>query len=245
MRSRSERIGEAFAQQAAAYEEQAWLQPRVAERLLADLPDQGPRRILEIGCGTGFLSRLLAQRYPEAELTLTDISGGMLERCQEQMPASDRIRYQQLDVAHWKPKRAYDLIVSTMVMQWLDEPIQALIALQQSLHPGGQLFYSRLAPDAFPEWRQGLKQLGLPSGLLDRDGAPGLYRTEDILHSYPSSLAFLQELKHLGTHSPRPGYPGLSAGELRRACRETDRISGGNITWRIQYGRLSAYVCDL
>ncbi len=78
------RIASAFTAQADVYDAAADLQWLVAERLAEQITGRikkTPRRILEIGCGTGFLSARLADAFPETRLVLTDIAPTMLARC--------------------------------------------------------------------------------------------------------------------------------------------------------------------
>src|SRR3546814_6678257 len=80
---RKQRISDAFGAAAGHYDDHAGPQ-RLAAALVADLaqrqrPD-GVGRILEIGCGTGFLTRHIQARWPGAELVVTDLSPDMLAR---------------------------------------------------------------------------------------------------------------------------------------------------------------------
>ena len=80
---RKQRISEAFGAAADHYEDHAGPQ-RAAAVLVADLAQRqkptGVDRILEIGCGTGLLTRDIQQRWPAAELFVTDLSPEMLAR---------------------------------------------------------------------------------------------------------------------------------------------------------------------
>ena len=83
-------INKNFSSGAAKYDNVAYIQPLVAARLAAKI-DGGPRRILEIGCGTGALSLHLAKIFPDAELILTDISLPMLEICKAKLNGRGQI----------------------------------------------------------------------------------------------------------------------------------------------------------
>ena len=75
-----------FGDAAQAYEKQTEVQQNSALALAALIKercaDGKPLRILEIGCGTGYLTRALFVLYPQANWQVTDISGAMLEQCE-------------------------------------------------------------------------------------------------------------------------------------------------------------------
>src|SRR3546814_13350909 len=78
---RKQRISDAFGAAAARYDDHAGPQ-RLAAALVADLAQRqkpaGVERILEIGCGPGFLQRAIQARWPGAELVATALSPDML-----------------------------------------------------------------------------------------------------------------------------------------------------------------------
>ena len=98
-RARNAAIGARFGRAAARYEAHAPAQ-RAARRLAEDIArlDLPPRpRILEIGCGTGLLTRELARRLGPADWTLTDISPAMLEIARLGPAPQGSVRYAALD----------------------------------------------------------------------------------------------------------------------------------------------------
>src|SRR3546814_12624952 len=83
VKQRTDRIRQAFGTAALGYEDSAGVQ-RIAAETLAKLAAQRRLplvpRILEIGCGTGLLTRHIRTQWPEAELTVTDLAPEMVER---------------------------------------------------------------------------------------------------------------------------------------------------------------------
>lgn len=111
-------VAAAFSSAADTYDDSAGLQREVAERLagrIAGLPLPGQPRILEIGCGTGFLSRALCSLNPSA-LVVTDISQAMLARCRETLGDIRTARFLTMDGE--EPRAAagsgFDLICSSL-----------------------------------------------------------------------------------------------------------------------------------
>lgn len=81
-----------------------------------DTREETPLRILDVGCGTGLIALMLAQRYPRAEVTALEIEPTAVERATynvAQSPFSSRVRVVQADFSTWQaPQALYDLIVS-------------------------------------------------------------------------------------------------------------------------------------
>jgi trans-aconitate 2-methyltransferase len=108
---------------------------RPAADLLARVPHERPRRIIDLGCGPGNSTRLLRERWPEAEITGLDGSEAMLAEARKQ----PGIRWEQGDIARWRPRTPYDLIFSNATLQWLDDHAALLPVLAGALVPGGVL----------------------------------------------------------------------------------------------------------
>ena len=69
-----------FSQAASTYERFARIQKTMAENIIKEISfdDKKPLSILEIGCGTGYLAKLLSKRFPESRITACDISNEMI-----------------------------------------------------------------------------------------------------------------------------------------------------------------------
>ena len=100
--------------------------------LLARLPELAPNRAVDLGCGTGELTQLLARRFPGAEVVGIDSSAEMLEKARARFP---ELRFAQGDIADWQGP--VDLLFSNAALQWLDGHAQLLPRLLAQLAPGG------------------------------------------------------------------------------------------------------------
>ena len=236
---RSAEIAARFGARAGSYEQHAGLQVAVAGRLAALLPDFDSPHVLELGCGTGLLSRHLVGRYPTGNFVLTDAAPAMIAECRRNLAGTrgPRIRYEVMDAGEAGGHAGLDLIVSSMTLHWLSDPAATLARLRSLLAPGGVLLYATIGPDSFVEWRAILDAESLPSGIVDIPMLPGVVEEEHLTPDN-DSLSFLRRMKAVGGLTPREGYTTLTPGALRRAIRATNLRFGGRITWHIVYGRL-------
>ena len=104
--------------------------------LLARVPLAAPRRIVDLGCGPGNSTDLLAQRWPDAEVTGIDSSPDMLAQARRAYPA---LRWIEADIAALPPDGAHDLVFSNAALQWVPDHARVFPALFDALPPGGVL----------------------------------------------------------------------------------------------------------
>lgn len=89
---------------------------RPALDLLARVPLTEARDIYDLGCGTGNVTRLLHERWPQARVTGVDASPEMLQKAK----AIPDIQWQQADLAIWRAHSLADLVHSNAAFHWLD-----------------------------------------------------------------------------------------------------------------------------
>jgi malonyl-CoA O-methyltransferase len=242
----SAKIAQSFSARAESYESHAGLQSAIAARLAWFLPELTRPRVLELGCGTGLFSRHLMRRYPEGRFVMTDVAPAMIAQCRRNLSSLSpaHISYEVMDAGQAGGHAGLDLIVSSMTLHWLADPVSSLERLRRLLNPGGLLLYATLGPESFAEWRAGLASCGLESGLAESPPLPGVV-DEEKLAPDADTLSFLRRVQAVGGLTPREGYRRLSPGALRRAIRATDSKFGARVTWHIVYGAVSAPAASL
>jgi trans-aconitate 2-methyltransferase len=104
--------------------------------LLAQVPLQKPRLVVDLGCGPGNSTELLVERFPQSEIVGLDSSPDMLRKARERLP---KCKFVQADIATWAPEAATDLVFSNAVLQWLPEHRPVMRRLLEALPPGGVL----------------------------------------------------------------------------------------------------------
>ncbi|MBF0143369.1 MAG: methyltransferase domain-containing protein [Magnetococcales bacterium] len=234
------------------YHARAIVQRTVAGRLaesLFSLPMPRPERILEIGCGSGFLGQELIDHWPESRYLFSDLSPAMVARSRACLPpAPGRRHFVAMDGEAPAVAPGFELIVSSMAFQWFSRPQNSLKGLAELLRPGGRLAFASLGPETFHEWRRACAAANLPCGTPDypdigqwRDWwpGPGRFHEETLTRNYPSGLDFLRDLKAVGAHTARADYHPQAAGELRRLLRSLDRGGDFAISYHLQYAILT------
>ncbi|HXV26093.1 MAG TPA: methyltransferase domain-containing protein [Alphaproteobacteria bacterium] len=110
---------------------------RPALDLLQRIPDAlVPRRVIDLGCGTGEITLALKRRWPQAEVTGLDSAASMLERARS---LGGEVEWIRMDIAKWSPGRPFDLIYSNAALHWLDAHEILFPRLLHRLATGGVL----------------------------------------------------------------------------------------------------------
>lgn len=111
-----------------------------AADLLAKLADPAPARIVDLGCGPGNSTALLAARWPDARLTGVDTSPAMLAEAGRDPIAAAWVLADIAEIDRWLPVSGRpDLIYSNAALQWLAGHEHLIPALLDQLAPGGTL----------------------------------------------------------------------------------------------------------
>ena len=220
-------VAASFSRAAASYDSVAELQRAVGHELLARLPSAcAPRRWLDMGCGTGYFSRVLGELLPASQGVALDIAEGMLDHARplggaEHFIAGDAERLPLKD-------GSCGLIFSSLAVQWCADFEAVLSEAYRVLQPGGVLGFASLCVGTLDElresWRaadglvhvnrfrtfEAYQQLCAASGLR----VVSLERRAHVLH-YPDVRSLTHELKALGAHNLNPGRPGGLTGRAR------------------------------
>ncbi|MGE4523136.1 MAG: dethiobiotin synthase [Acetobacter sp.] len=235
---------------AQGYDGAATLQ-RIAARALAGDLDRAlaerahtPLRVLEVGCGTGFLTEQLCALWPQAQILATDYAPGMLARVTARLGA--RVDVHLMDAANPDVSGPFDVICGSLVLQWLDDPATALKQLAGLLAPDGVLAVSTLRAGTFAEWQKACALEGQVPATPDYPDMPelsrwvpypcqGMWRAERCVQAFGTGLDFVRHLKKTGADMPRAGAAGMGAGALRRVAARFEK-SGAAVTWELAYG---------
>ncbi|MDS9469401.1 trans-aconitate 2-methyltransferase [Paracoccus sp. MBLB3053] len=109
---------------------------RPARDLLAAVPLTDPAIIVDLGCGPGNSTGLLAERYSEAEIQGIDSDPDMIAAARSNLAAC---RFTEIPIEDWRPTRAPDLIFANASLQWVGDHASLFPQLLSLAAPGGVL----------------------------------------------------------------------------------------------------------
>ena len=93
-----------------------------------------PREVVDLGCGPGNLTGLLAERWPGAHVVGLDSSPEMISSAQA---LGQTVEYAVADLRAWRPERPVDVLVSNATLQWVPGHLDLLRSLVAKVAPGG------------------------------------------------------------------------------------------------------------
>jgi trans-aconitate 2-methyltransferase len=104
--------------------------------LLAQVPLQNPRLVVDLGCGPGNSTELLVERFPQTEVMGLDSSPDMLRKARERLP---KVKFIEADIAAWTADAHTDLLFANAAFQWIPDHPHVLRRLLEALPEGGVL----------------------------------------------------------------------------------------------------------
>jgi len=220
------------------YDQYADIQKLIAIELCQKI-ETAPKKILEIGCGTGFLTNQLIDKYPKSKIIATDISPNMIAKCQQKFKESDVLKFQVMDGENIKLDGKFDLIVSSMTFQWFENLPKATRDLKKILNPNGMLYFDLPSRESFPEWRDILERNNFNSGLIKAPVEIGVFETKTYKKQYDTGLSFLGKMKKIGAHYSGEDYQNLNPAQMRKMCQQFDE-GERFISWVINYCKINA-----
>lgn len=109
---------------------------RPVRDLVNAIPTREARRVVDVGCGPGNSTEVLAARYPGAHVTGLDSDADMVAAARQRLAHID---FQLADASAWADAGPYDVILANAVFQWVPDHAALFPSLVQKLAPGGSL----------------------------------------------------------------------------------------------------------
>lgn len=244
--SSDKKVAHSFGKSVKQYHEQAEVQKEIAQRLIAslepwrDIIPPGP--ILEIGCGTGFVTEGIIELYPKREKIITDLSPQMVAWCKDRFNTAGSISFSELDAEEINVDNPeYAMSVCGFAAQWFKDPALTLGKIMEATLPGGLLLASFPGNESFPEWKQCCEELGIPftgnelpdteEMVIKMSAGPVQvdYYEDTITQKFSSALDFFRHLKTIGAGTHQKGR-ALKPREMRLLIEHWDSKNKGDIT---------------
>ncbi len=220
------RVAERFGRAAATYDGATAIQRQAADALAALIMESGPPpapRAAEFGCGTGYLSRVLNPRLQPSLWLATDLAPAMVSAARLRQ---DGPLFAVMDAVRPALPPGWDIICSSLALQWLDDPAAVLARWRALVRPGGRLAVATLAQGSFAHWRAALASAGVAdpgpafASLETVRGwfAPeARFQTLSLVERHPDALAFARAARAAGIDAG--SGRALDAGAMRKALR--------------------------
>lgn len=198
----------------AGYERISGLQRRMAGDTLAHLEFRGDERVLDVGCGDGYVTRVIASRVPDGSVVGMDASPRMIDvaRSRPDPPGTD-VRFLVADVRDLPFADEFDVVVSFNALHWVADQVAALAAIARGLRPDGRVIVQQVC--AGP--RRSLEQTAMQICERPRWAAAFAGFVAPFVHVVPSE------------------YPGLAAAAGLRVTEQRE----ADLSW--DFGSRSAF----
>ncbi len=216
------RVASSFSRAAASYDSVARLQRAVSEQLLNLLPPPTNRldfQLLDLGCGTGYVTEQLARRQAPAQVVGLDLAEGMLQFARRERSGVTRWLCADAEALPLASD-SMDLVYSSLSIQWCEQLPELFGELRRVLKPGGALLFSTLGPrtlwelkaawqqvDGFVHVNRFQPQAGVEAALHQAGFGQLQWQREERVLRYQDLNELTRELKALGAHNVNRGQP--------------------------------------
>lgn len=244
---RKKRIANSFSSAAKFYDTLARLQKRVVDSLVqfavGSVKLEG-QTLLDLGCGTGYCIEKMLQRFPDitqpaGRFHALDIAEGMLAEAEmklDELGVGEQIQWHLGDMESLPfVDETFDGCISSLTVQWSENPQQLFDEMYRALKPGGWFAFSTLGPETLFELRSSWKEVDefahvnqfMPLESIKEVAEQAgfsivAFKSETPVLYYHDVIHLMRELKGIGAHTINGGrQQGLMGrrtfGRLERA----------------------------
>ncbi|MCK5902952.1 MAG: malonyl-ACP O-methyltransferase BioC [Cocleimonas sp.] len=253
------KVRKSFERAAQTYDASAILQREIANRLVErlDYIRLQPERVLDLGCGTGDITKKMLKRYPKAQIVALDLAFSMLKKTQQH---GGWLRKKPLcicaDAENLPLKNnSIDLLISNLMLQWSNNLVSVFNGFQQTLAPNGLLMFTTFGPDTLKEIRMSWEKVDdtphtsqfidlhdIGDALLQAGFSNPVMDMEIITMTYESVHAVMKDIKNIGASNATTGRKKGLMGKKQlaefKAAYELFKDKEGLYpsTWEVIYG---------
>ena len=207
---------------------------KLMNQLKTNLPEFSPSSILDIGTGTGYVTKELVKNFPSSKYSLNDIAPNMLKLAQENLSSLIEAQFilgdmETIDFPH------HQLIIANMSLQWAND----LNALLKKLYSSSDvLAFSCLLDGTFNEWAKIFEKLDLASPirnypsnqelenyLLSLNPTKYFFDVTEYTLEFANPYLFIQYLKNLGANYTKEEIPINSLRKILKNYKNSLSVS--------------------
>lgn len=205
---KKQRIAQQFGRAAKRYDDMAKVQLDIAIDAMQCLPTDMDQ-VLDIGCGTGRVTRLLAKR--SQSVLGVDLAPGMIELATETHVDTKNMSFAVGDAENLPfDSLHFDVVFSSMALQWCDPITPSFSEIYRVLKPGGKAILAMLSAGSMAEldhaWRQvgeqgRVNQFMSHQDLVDQAQKVGFSTTHKLIPyvtNHPNLTSLLNSVRHVG-----------------------------------------------
>ncbi len=251
-------ICKTFNAHAGDYEQAAKVQREIGERLFErlDYLKIEPLNVLDLGCGSGFFTKLLKTRYRKAHVVGADLAYQMLKQSQAKQGWRQTFSLVNADMVSLPFQDGqFDLVFSNQAVHWSPSLRGVFSEINRVMRPGACLMFSTLGPDTFLELRQAFRKVdnfAHVNEFLDMHDVGDCLMNEYFLDPvidmscltalYPTLTSLLHTLKAQGVRNinqkRNPGLTGKTIWrsfeqEMLKFCTDDKKFP---LTYEVIYG---------
>lgn len=255
--SNKRRLG--FERSASGYDAAAVLQNEIGSRLLSrlDFIKLQPKRLLDLGSGTGYITKNILKKYPKSECHAADIAFNMAKKT-KQYESWRRKVYAVCTDADNLPYAtgSFDMVVSNLMLQWCDDLTTTFTGINRILASEGSFMFSSFGTDTMFELRESWKAVDdyehthqfvdmhdMGDDLMKAGFQQPVLDMEKITLTYTSLPAMFRDIKTIGATNAslhrNKGLTGKGAFKKLEAAYEEFRTAEGlyPLTYEVVYGQ--------
>lgn len=225
----------------AGYERISGLQRHLAREALHGIEFRGDEHVVDVGCGDGYITRLIAARVPRGRVIGVDASPRMIEvaRSRPDPPGSD-VRFLVADVRELPFSGEFDTAVSFNALHWVVDQPAALSAIGRSLRPTGVAMVQQVCSGP----RRSLEQTAMQV-CRERRWAPAFADfAAPFVHVDPEGYPAIAELAGLRVTDQHVADLHWNFGS-RAAFVDWCTVGFADWTARLPAGELAAWVAEV
>ena len=247
-----------FEKAAKSYDVAAVLQREIGDRLFQrlDYVKIDPSRVLDLGAGTGYISKQLLQRYPKSKVVAVDIALNMLKKTAQHRNwlRKASVVCASAESLPFKPD-SFDLVISNLMFQWCDNLADVFAGINRVLTENSLLTFSTFGPDTLRELRQSWNRVDgyehtssfvdmhdVGDSLMQAGFQQPVVDMETITLTYTSLKDLMRDLKNIGASNAgmkrNRGLTGKSAFKSLEEAYQKFRTKEGlyPLTYEVIYG---------